>query len=197
MTLIGEPGTFEMHARSNAEREAKLQQITEDNLTNSPLLRLPPELRNKIHKDIFSSAVITVRQPFMWHDIYPGANHNHKGAIAFLETCRQVNSEVSGMYYALSTFNIEGFQVLKFPAEALPRASSGKLISIEMCAWSMYLTSTARDPHLWSSLKTVRLMDRAGVLHQSLGNVVATVRTWFGIQNLEVIVVRLPKSAGN
>jgi hypothetical protein len=85
----------------------------------------------------------------MWNDLYPEANHNHKCAITFLEAYLQVNNEASAMYYALSTFNIEGFWFLKYLTDALPRVTSGEITSIKMCAWSVYLVSTASDPHLW------------------------------------------------
>jgi hypothetical protein len=144
MRLTSDNETPEMCAK----REAQMQQISDSNATNSPFLRLPPELRNRIYEDIFTSAVIAFRRPLRSHsfcNIYSEPNHKHKGVIAFLEVCRQINHEVAVMYYALSTFNFERYSALQYVGVSygIPRGKTRKITSIEIPAW---MIDSVREP---------------------------------------------------
>lgn len=64
--------------------------------TSSPLLDLPPELRNWIYEAVLlSPSPIIVARPPLFKDWKPNP---------LLHTCRQIRNEASQMYWALNTF---------------------------------------------------------------------------------------------
>jgi hypothetical protein len=81
---------------------------TQLNEENSPFLRLPAELRNRIYKFGLYEDVIDFKSR------YPSLKKpNLPKALAFLCICRQVYCEVSVLYFALNTFRFDSEKSLE------------------------------------------------------------------------------------
>jgi len=74
---------------------------TEDGIMKSPLLELPPELRNRIYSDVLVQATTV-------HVTTTTAKPNWN-VPSLLHTCRQIRSEASGIYYSSNTFRFASF----------------------------------------------------------------------------------------
>jgi hypothetical protein len=79
----------------------------QENTISSPLLRLPPEIRNKISKYLFESAVIVIHDSLRWPEKHPGQTIKSTGAVAYVQTCGQIRHEARTLYYELSTFDLD------------------------------------------------------------------------------------------
>lgn len=75
------------------------------NQKNSPLLRLPAELRNWIYSLVFDSVVQVVPWPYQTQAI-SCCPHSYAGPAASLLTCRQIYVEASGVLLRSWVFNV-------------------------------------------------------------------------------------------
>jgi hypothetical protein len=71
------------------------------NQHSSPLLRLPPEIRNRIYKHIFQGHI----QAYAGY--YANWNTQWQSKFKFLRTCLQIRSEATLFFYSTTTFNFE------------------------------------------------------------------------------------------
>lgn len=89
---------------------------TVSNQHDSPLLRLPPELRNLIYKAIFYGYIricITPRADWI---------HGQQPKVLFLLTCRQIHHEASSIFYSTCTFDFKFLHTIEtFASTAEPR----------------------------------------------------------------------------
>jgi hypothetical protein len=76
--------------------------IAHRNATFSPLLRLPPEIRNTIYTFVFGIGTI-----LMIHLRY-GLSCRTEGSLNLLRVCRQVYTETCLLPYKLNTFDFVG-----------------------------------------------------------------------------------------
>ncbi|CAE7000757.1 hypothetical protein CFE70_001059 [Pyrenophora teres f. teres 0-1] len=97
----------ERESESDAEQEATLQvaaahdHITQLNATNSPLLRLPAELRNQIYEYALGGHIFYFYTECS--NEYPHDRFFHND-IALVYVCRQLNAETALLPYALNSF---------------------------------------------------------------------------------------------
>jgi hypothetical protein len=76
---------------------------TAENQVNSPLLRLPPELRNRIYSFVFAPRVARV--------IYLSTNLSYTTwPLTTLGVCRQIRFEASPILFANITFDLRAFK---------------------------------------------------------------------------------------
>jgi hypothetical protein len=77
----------------------------------SPFLRLPAELRNKIYQLVFSNGVIQVLAP--WENRYRSTISAYS-APALLQTCRQIHGEATPVLFSTATFETERYSLEYF-----------------------------------------------------------------------------------
>ncbi|KAF2833656.1 hypothetical protein CC86DRAFT_461962 [Ophiobolus disseminans] len=77
------------------------QTIMAHNQRNSPLLRLPAELRNSIYQYALSSSKVVVHLP-LGDPLYRGSRL--PVSLRFLTTCRQIYHETRDIFWASATF---------------------------------------------------------------------------------------------
>jgi hypothetical protein len=87
--------------------ESQPRHSTELNQRNSPLLRLPAELRNQIYMFAFCNITVDVRSRY---ENDPIDNQNliqgHRRVVGLLTTCRQLHHEALPIFYEYCTFDI-------------------------------------------------------------------------------------------
>lgn len=74
-----------------------IPQATMQDNQQSPFLRLPPELRNRIYEDLLVSEEVVGVTSLGYHQWTPPS---------LLHTCHQIRSEASKLYYAANIFQI-------------------------------------------------------------------------------------------
>ncbi|KAI4613402.1 uncharacterized protein J4E87_009869 [Alternaria ethzedia] len=116
-------------AQEQAECESdRLDKITELNATQSPLLRLPTEIRNQIYTYIFSDTIYNLDR-MKWLDdetvtfsIYRAPPFSdYVGSVVLPFACRQLHHETSLLPYQLATFDFGKAHVIHndiFPEHA-------------------------------------------------------------------------------
>ncbi|USP77115.1 hypothetical protein yc1106_04389 [Curvularia clavata] len=118
----------------NIERKAgKYFKMARQNQQQSPLLRLPAELRNKI----FAYALGGRTFRFKTTGNYPWYIKNvtkYKHALALLQVCRQIYAETALLPFSTNTFSASRLYVLEEWAESLhsARAQSIKWIRLKL-----------------------------------------------------------------
>ncbi|KAH6879073.1 hypothetical protein BKA58DRAFT_453287 [Alternaria rosae] len=110
---------------------------TQLNQENSPLLRLPAELRNRIYNfALYRGTGCFDPPPKVIKDTgrsgpWPTSN-NDKSDLALLSTCRQVQSAASILYYALNTFRFKPSSSLDNFTSTLAPAKLNAVKSIDI-----------------------------------------------------------------
>src|SRR4051812_21461224 len=74
------------------------------NQRNSPLLRLPAELRTRIYDLVFTDTSVHVKSAFV-RGLYNATVDSHKPVVGLLCSCRQLYHEALPAYYELCTFD--------------------------------------------------------------------------------------------
>ncbi|KAF1921839.1 hypothetical protein BDU57DRAFT_545234 [Ampelomyces quisqualis] len=82
------------------------ESITQQNQVNSPLLRLPSEIRNQIYEYVFHGVQVKVRKP----GIHPRRIQRYQPACSLLFACRQTRNEARPSFHAAATFKF-GYKV--------------------------------------------------------------------------------------
>ncbi|KAL5121356.1 hypothetical protein ACEQ8H_000824 [Pleosporales sp. CAS-2024a] len=94
----------DIHARMASKRVTRSQtlreRIAQKNQQVSPLLRLPPEIRNMVYRYVFQGMEWAMR-------ICEGEIRARDENPALLKVCRQINAETALLPYCLGTFNFE------------------------------------------------------------------------------------------
>lgn len=94
---------------------------TQTNQLTSPLLCLPPELRNDIYKLVFSQTVLEIlphTNNLRFYDTHqmrtglPSLRSYSGPTTGLLHTCRQIRTETHHLFFATVTFDIRGLDPL-------------------------------------------------------------------------------------
>lgn len=101
-------------------------------MENSPLGKLPPELRNEIHKLALTSAFqinlsiwyISHKSLLLSSDSDDFAEYEGAGLV---KTCKQNYQEANMMVYALNTFKVHDVDTLKFFVKSIGHRNAGAL----------------------------------------------------------------------
>ena len=122
-----------------------MQRRVEANARDSPLLRLPPELRNQIYANIFRNILVPIWQ----HKKIPGA------AFA-LFTCRQLRYETSALLYTQATFDFRGYEgysfILGIPARVTGAQICNEITAIKLCSHTIIEIAIGRNTYLLRGL---------------------------------------------
>lgn len=124
----------------NGVFDADFTLSTESNRLQSPLLRLPGELRNEIYSYAIDNAIM---QPYGKGAVRKGTVH---GAAAFsLFTCRQLRHETFEMFFERVTVNFRDYSAM-YVLQGFPRWTMGKSI----CDKIGYIIVTFSMMHYWA-----------------------------------------------
>jgi hypothetical protein len=103
-------------------------------------LRLSAELRNNIYQLVFTIGVVTVHDPSEhYHNTAAGA----RGALALLQTCRQINDKATPLFFSTITFSLQRCALQEF----------GKMIGPDKVALVMSLIVDLVDAYVWEYCK--------------------------------------------
>ncbi|KAL8635443.1 MAG: hypothetical protein Q9228_007064 [Teloschistes exilis] len=107
-------------------RDAKVIALTEANLKNAPLLRLPAEILNIIYR------LVLVKAP----PPKPRRMNDHSGRVKDfltpLRVCRQIYFEATEILYATNTFSFEDPVICSTFMKALPQVQKNKIAKIHV-----------------------------------------------------------------
>ncbi|KAF2831492.1 hypothetical protein CC86DRAFT_463369 [Ophiobolus disseminans] len=106
-------------------RMAEMSQITETNQGTSPLLRLPPELRNRIYRFAFYGYV-TVFEDF---NKLPDNSRSHP---SLLRVCRQIYYAAAPLLYEVSTFDVGDLTIVSLLCEEVHKDIRGRIQSLRL-----------------------------------------------------------------
>jgi hypothetical protein len=88
------------------------------NRQSSPLLRLPPELRNQIYEYVLGGEIYYLLDSsgrmILIKNRYNGARRPQKHCFALLETCRQLHAETASLPSSLNTFASSSLTIANF-----------------------------------------------------------------------------------
>jgi hypothetical protein len=79
--------------------DQRIIEIAQRNATSSPLLRLPPEIRNMIYTLIIDVNTVVFTKAGLGR-----GRHPIQDGLALLRVCRQIHAEAALLPYALNTF---------------------------------------------------------------------------------------------
>ena len=79
--------------------DQRIIDIAQRNATSSPLLRLPPEIRNMIYTLIIDVVTVVFTKARLGR-----GRHPIQDGLALLRVCRQIHAEAALLPYALNTF---------------------------------------------------------------------------------------------
>lgn len=163
---------------------------TEANQRNSPLLRLPGEIRNKIYEYTFSGTSVYAR------NLRPRRKDLRPHPSLVLLTCRQIRHEATARFYNFTTFVFEQCEDVCYLVGQVGRRRASIITTIDVtgsCACDLALPMCGLVPEVWSvhylpGLKQVRISSDYRRL-VSDEEVMANIRIYFGKTDLEVIFV--------
>jgi len=100
---------------------------TEANQANSTLLRLPPELRNRVYQYAFYGYFKVYHKEYLTHRC-------RQSSKALNGTCLQIRSEATPLLYSISTFYFKRVSHIKIFADNVGKERRGLIRSIRMSA---------------------------------------------------------------
>ncbi|KAI4685067.1 hypothetical protein J4E81_008879 [Alternaria sp. BMP 2799] len=181
-------------ARAALPYDSALSKITLRNQLNSPLLRLPAEIRNKIYTFVSLSTTIKVTEV---------SESSLLKCILCLRapdlvrSCKQIQHEATTLLYSLATFDVTNHSVAFLLGRVFNRNICSLITSIKMSGYLAFSVMSKSDsaPRSWRDNRTP-----AGCL-PSLKSVyvqkiycewknmkdLAALRKWFGDESLEII----------
>ncbi|KAF2253363.1 hypothetical protein BU26DRAFT_399624, partial [Trematosphaeria pertusa] len=83
------------------------------NQRESPLLRLPAELRNKIYSYVLGGRLWELKDTLT-------AGSREKNSMSLLRVCRQINAETASLPFELGTFSFESLSALMQWSQRMP-----------------------------------------------------------------------------
>ncbi|RYN20456.1 hypothetical protein AA0112_g10709 [Alternaria arborescens] len=102
------------------DERARLSKITESNAVQSPLLRLPAEIKTMIYTYVFDEVVQINKYPwflnyhvslrprqFSDYDRYPSSTYCEHNFLSLLHVSRQIHQETALLPYKLATFDFD------------------------------------------------------------------------------------------
>ncbi|KAF2127148.1 hypothetical protein P153DRAFT_398514 [Dothidotthia symphoricarpi CBS 119687] len=158
------------------------EQITKDNQLNSPLLRLPAELRNKIYHFVFRDTTVRLR---LRYEIGPSAR-------CVLQVCGQTRQEALSIFYDYAIFDLTHYYTL---SDIVCGPDDSDRASIQTIILSGWMAASFKFPkalsfsssHGLHSLRCVHISaDDVGTPLRTLRqNITTNMRAWFGKKDLE------------
>ena len=122
--------------------------IAQRNATSSPLLRLPPEIRNMIYTLIIDVVTVVFTKARLGR-----GRHPIQDGLALLRVCRQIHAEAALLPYAFNTFVFWGTTLsLK---TFLDGRNKEQIAAMRKVQWGSDGSATALE---W--IKVVRKLDR-------------------------------------
>ncbi|CAE7194034.1 hypothetical protein P3342_009561 [Pyrenophora teres f. teres] len=105
---------------ATSNKMLEMERITHENQANSPLLRLPPELRTEIYKYTLTDGRLVMKYP---HCSFVPDSSNPRGARALLYTCRQIHHEAASLVMpccVVEIIKINVFDVARTDEDVFP-----------------------------------------------------------------------------
>ncbi|KAH7399514.1 hypothetical protein BKA66DRAFT_565585 [Pyrenochaeta sp. MPI-SDFR-AT-0127] len=156
---------FENGLLDVTRKGGKYFKIARQNQRESPLLRLPPEIRNQIFEIVLGGRVFELEGPSCEN---PNFVERSQHVLALLAVCRQIYAETSLLPFKLNTFSAWNFSKLN---DCLNRMM--KQAHVDLITYIQLKSHTVVQPYL--SLETQTLLTsllvlqlRMGLLHQPL-----------------------------
>lgn len=136
--------------------------ITQQNTHSSPFLRLPPELRDKIYKTVFTSQdlIIVAPKTSLLTESTPLS-----GSVAFLLFCCQVHFEALALLYRYTTFKFDAAhdaQDIQDTLGCLPSPGVSKIVNLCLTFGQMRWLPISRRhgvPEEGSKMVSLRCVD--------------------------------------
>jgi hypothetical protein len=112
---------------------------TQENQKNSPFLRLPPELRNKIYELALDEGTVQMRRRYLAPPSFL-AQHDKHGPQNLVLTCRQIHHEALPLLYKLCTFvfdqgSLDNGTTWKLHRKACKRIRVMRISGHEVAKW--------------------------------------------------------------
>ena len=127
-----------------------------DNQLNSPLLRLPGEIRNRVYEYVFSGSETVVNH--LYRNRWP---HSKKSTpVHVLATCRQIHHEASSIFWdacIINAYFVNGLVDVEVAMRTSKCARITSLVVNENVAWEMsHPSPTAETPYILQMLPMLR-----------------------------------------